>query len=512
MQDVGLKETSVIDWLERSAQLFPDKIAFSDDEETITFAQLLAQARAIGSYLAKEGILREHVGILLPRSVGQVISMMGVAYAGGCYVILDAGSPADRLSSIMDSFEPSALIVCAKTAELGESLLAGRCLRLDSLRVAAEDKTLLADVRRAVKPTSLLYVLFTSGSTGTPKGVMVTHANVLSYVRWFSTCFNISPTTIFGSQTPLYFSMSVSDVFATIRCAATMYLIPRTLFAFPVRLISWLNERQVNTLYWVPTALGIISRWDVLSVAPLQYINKVMFAGEVMPTPTLNYWMDHLPSAHFANLFGPTETTDICTYYKVTHRFSDDEPLPIGHACEGCHIAVIREDGSQATPGQEGELYVGGPFVAAGYLGDPARTRKAFVKDPFDASGEYLVYRTGDIVREGSDGELMYVSRRDTQVKRSGYRIELGEVEAAAVACQGVSSCAAVFEAAKNQIVLFYTGRGVDLVVLRAALRKRLPKYMMPDRIETLRSLPVNRNGKTDRHALLATCSAELSA
>jgi amino acid adenylation domain-containing protein len=509
MREMKSKASNVVDWLQRSANLYPDKVAFDDGTRSVTFAQLYKQSCAVATRLAREGAVREHVAILLPRSVGQVISMMGVACAGGCYVVLDDGSPADRLVSIIKTFKPAVLITCDRTAEMGETLLPGRCIRLKDACNEAPNDSLLADIHLAAKPSDLLYVLFTSGSTGTPKGVMVTHANVLAYVSWFSTCFAIGPDTVFGSQTPLYFSMSVSDVFSTICCGATLFLIPRMLFAFPVRLISWLNERKVNTLYWVPTALGIISRWDVLSVAPLKSIANVMFAGEVMPTPTLNYWMDHLPAAHFANLFGPTETTDICAYYKVTHRLADGEPLPIGHACEGCRTAIVREDGSLAAPGEEGELYVAGPFVAAGYLNDAARTRASFVQDPFDASDPRPVYRTGDIVRLGEDHEMRYVSRKDTQIKRSGYRIELGEVEAAATACAGVASCAAVFEATKNQIVLFCTGRGFDSEALTSALRARLPKYMMPDRIETLRSLPVNRNGKTDRRALLAVCSVK---
>ncbi len=500
--------TNVLQWLEESARRDPDKIAFADESEEITYSELLFQAQSVGTALASSGVLREAVAVLLPRGIGQVVSIFGVAESGGCYAILDSGSPQDRLAAIVSSFRPLSLLVCDETAELGERLLPGRCLRIEDARRVPADLALLADIRRASRPDDLLYVLYTSGSTGTPKGVMVSHANVISYVVWFARCFGIDSETIFGSQTPLYFSMSVSDLFATVRQGATMHLIPRRLFSFPVRLVQWLNERGVNALYWVPTALGLLARWDVLSVAPLHHVKKVMFAGEVMPTPTLNYWMDHLPGARFADLFGPTETTDICTYYKVTRRLRDDEPLPIGRPCEGMKAVVLGSDGRAARTGEVGELYVGGPFVARGYLGDADKTARAFVRNPLDPTDPTPFYRTGDLVRPGADGDLRYVSRADAQIKRSGYRIELGEVEAAATACEGVSSCAAVWEAARERMVLFVAGTRLDARVLHGLLKRRLPGYMMPDAVEVMASLPLNRNGKIDRRALLAACPA----
>ena len=494
---------NVLEWLEASAAVHPDKVAFADDASELTYARLERGARSVATGLARAGAVREPVAILLPRGVLQPLAMFGVAYSGGPYVVLDSGSPRERLAKIVASMRPAQLLCCDETRELGEGLLPGRCLDVRAAASLEPDDELLADVRLASSHEDLLYVLYTSGSTGTPKGVMVTHANVASYVSWFADTFGIDESTVFGSQTPFYFSMSVSDLFACVRQGATMQIVPRALFSFPVRLVEFLNERRVNTLYWVPTALQIFSRWDVLSVAPLEFVRKVMFAGEVMPTPTLNYWMDHLPEARFADLFGPTETTDICTYYKVDRRLADDEPLPIGRPCEGLRAYVLTEDGRQAKVGEEGELYVGGPFVAKGYLGDARRTMQAFVPDPLDPA-RGLVYRTGDIVRMGEDGNLRYVSRKDTQIKRSGYRIELGEVEAAAVAVEGVGSCAAVFEAARDQIVLFCTGRKLDRDRVAKALRARLPHYMVPDRIETVRTMPLNRNGKIDRHALAA--------
>ena len=192
--------TNVLQWLEESARRDPDKIAFADESEEITYSELLFQAQSVGTALASSGVLREAVAVLLPRGIGQVVSIFGVAESGGCYAILDSGSPQDRLAAIVSSFRPLSLLVCDETAELGERLLPGRCLRIEDARRVPADLALLADIRRASRPDDLLYVLYTSGSTGTPKGVMVSHANVISYVGWFARCFGIDSETIFGKR------------------------------------------------------------------------------------------------------------------------------------------------------------------------------------------------------------------------------------------------------------------------------------------------------------------------
>lgn len=500
--------TNIIEWLERDAQVYPDKTAFADDARTLSYQQLLELSQRIGTHIALQASKPGPVAILVPRGVDQPAAMMGAVQSGRPYAVLDSGSPVDRLQAIVQKLQPAAVVATQATLEAAQQLLPGSVIDIEQAAQTPADDTLLQRIRSQSSSSDMLYALFTSGSTGIPKGVMVTHANVVAYIAWFVQAFGIDADTVFGSQTPFYFSMSVSDVFATLQTGATMHIIPKSCFSFPATLVNFLNERQVNTIYWVPTALGLLARWDALSVMELPYLRQVLFAGEVMPTPALNYWMDHLPNASFANLFGPTETTDICTFYKVARRFADDEPLPIGRACEGCTLHIVRADGQPAAPGEEGELYVGGPFVAMGYLNDPDKTAAAFVPNPLDPSDPNSVYRTGDIVRLADDGELRFVCRRDAQIKRRGYRIELGEIEASAAACSGVDSCAAVFVASTQKVVLFYTGRKVQPDQLMEQLQGRLPKYMMPDELQRIKNMPVNRNGKIDRHALSELCAS----
>lgn len=190
----------------------------------------------------------------------------------------------------------------------------------------------------------------------------------------------ISEKTIFGNQTPFYFSMSVTDIYATIRTGAQLHVIPKSYFSFPALLIRYLNERQVNTIYWVPSALSIVANLKVLDFMMAEHIEKVLFAGEVMPAKQLNYWRSKYPNALFANLFGPTETTDICTYYIVDREIKDTESVPIGIACDNCDSFVVTEDGRLAGIGEEGELYARGSFLAMGYYNDPDKTAAALCK------------------------------------------------------------------------------------------------------------------------------------
>jgi len=347
--------------------------------------------------------------------------------------------------------------------------------------------------------TDPLYALFTSGSTGSPKGAVVSHRNVISYISWFTQTFSIDSDTVFGSQTPLYFSMSVSDVFSTIASGAALHLLSKKMFSFPMQLIEYLNSHEVNTIYWVPSALCLLANWKIFDYCEAKNLRKILFAGEAMPTRQLNYWIAHLPNALYANLFGPTETTDICAYYILNRKLADDEPVPIGRACNNCDVFVLRENGTLAGPGEEGELYVRGSFVVPGYYGDPEKTAAAFVQNPLNPHYPEIVYRTGDLVRYDRFGDLEYICRKDFQIKHMGYRIELGEIEAAASCAEEIASCAALYDSVRDQIVFAYQAKKLTESRLMELLAKRLPSYMMPGRLIALSSMPHNANGKIDR-------------
>ena len=488
---------NIIEMLENSARKYPDKQVFADADRGIS--EFLDRVYSIGTAIVNSGFNKEPIAIIAERSVCCLEIMFGVL-AGGCfYTVIDSEMPTDRIKAIFNTLKPSAVIAMDGYAEKAADVGGVRVIEYGAATSCRADKERLSGVRKNIIDTDPAYVLFTSGSTGVPKGAAVSHRSVLAYIKWFADTFGIDENTVFGSQTPFYFSMSVSDVFSTVYAGASLTVIPKTLFSFPMKLIEFMNERRVNTIYWVPSALGIIANWKVLDYGELKYINKVLFAGEVMPVKQLNYWRSKLPDAVFANLFGPTETTDICTYYVVDREFSNDETLPIGKHCDNCDVFVVKENGTRAQDGEAGELYARGSFLALGYYNNPEKTAAAFVQNPLNKAYPETVYKTGDLVRYNENGELVYISRKDFQIKHMGYRIELGEIEAAAGAIDGISSAAAIYDSREDSIVLIYEGKQKDTAAVFQALALKLPDYMMPQRVIRIKAMPHNQNGKTDR-------------
>ena len=490
---------NIIEMLENSARKYPDKQVFADANRGISYSEFLDRVYSIGTTIVNSGFNKEPIAIIAERSVCCLEIMFGVL-AGGCfYTVIDSEMPTDRIRAIFNTLKPSAVIATDGCAEKAADVGGIRVIEYGAAASCRADKERLSGVRKNIIDTDPAYVLFTSGSTGVPKGAAVSHRSVLAYIKWFADTFGIDENTVFGSQTPFYFSMSVSDVFSTVYAGASLTVIPKTLFSFPMKLIEFINERRVNTIYWVPSALGIIANWKVLDYGELKYINKVLFAGEVMPVKQLNYWRSKLPDAVFANLFGPTETTDICTYYVVDREFSNDETLPIGKHCDNCDVFVVKENGTRAQDGEEGELYARGSFLALGYYNNPEKTAVAFVQNPLNKAYPETVYKTGDLVRYNENGELVYISRKDFQIKHMGYRIELGEIEAASGAIDGISSAAAIYDSREDSIVLIYEGKQKDTAAVFQALTLKLPDYMMPQRVIRIKAMPHNQNGKTDR-------------
>ncbi len=293
--------------------------------------------------------------------------------------------------------------------------------------------------------------------------------------------------------------MSVSDIYSTIMSGATFNIIPKINFSFPMNLIKYLNEHKINTIYWVPSALSIVANLNTFEYILPKYLKKVLFAGEVMTMPQLNIWRKYLPNIMYANLFGPTETTDICTYYVVNRKFKDNETLPIGVACENAQILLVTDEGKEAKDGEVGELYVRSSFVGNGYFNNQEKTQAAFVQNPLNKNYPEMVYKTGDIGKYNKYGEIEYLGRKDFQIKHMGYRIELGEIETNINALKGLTISACIYDTVDKQIVLFYESQTLNDEDVVNFANKKLLHYMRPNKIIKLDKMPHNANGKIDR-------------
>lgn len=496
-------ERSLLTYLERSAARYPDKRAYADVSTVYTFGEMLETARRIGSALAAEvDTAKAPIAVYLEKSAHCVAAYFGVLYSGGFYCPIDAEMPLERIRLIMQVLQPRAVITTEALAENARAAVPeAKILFFDDLAAADVNAEALAALRQNVTENDPAYVLFTSGSTGIPKGVLLPHRVLIRYLEWLDGAFELGPDDVFGNQAPLYFDISTHDIYGAAYFGACMEIIPPQLFSFPVRLVEYLNERRVTTFLWVPSAMSIVARLKTFRAVRPLYLRAIMFAGEVLPRKQLDYWAENLPDAVYANLYGPTETF-VCTGYLRRGNEPEGEPLPIGRAITDSEALVLTEDGREAKPGETGELCLRGSCLALGYYRDPTRTAESFVQNPLHDAYPDRIYRTGDLVTKDAQGDLLYVSRKDFQIKRMGYRIELGEIETAANAVDGIEECACVYLARRERITLCYEGRQLEESALRSELERRLPKYMLPDRLVYFQALPRNANGKIDRPAL----------
>lgn len=494
--------TNVTQYLQRSAELYPDKIAFQDEQQSLTFSQLERQSRKMACEIAAAigGKTRQPIGVYLPKNVACIIAFFAAAYSGNFYTPLDTAMPKARLSMILETLRPAAIITntvhCETVAEVSPHSVT---IDMEIQRDEAIDYGVVKRIQRTVIDTDPLYVMFTSGSTGMPKGVVVSHRSVIDYVEWLTETFAFSECTVFGNQAPFYFDNSILDIFSTVKNACKTVIIPEKKFLSPKRLCCYLDDVGINTIFWVPSALVLVANSGVLDTACPKGLKNILFCGEVMPTIQLNVWRRAIPNAMYANLYGPTEITDVCTYFIVDREFCDNESLPIGYPCRNTGILVLNERDEVVSNGEIGELCVRGTCLAYGYYRNPEKTDAAFTQNPLNDKYPERIYRTGDLVRYNNFGELVYIGRKDYQIKHMGHRIELGEIEVAASSYKDVKQSCALYDAEKQKIILFIAAENIEKSELYQHLKKRLPHYMLPALIVDLQTLPLNANGKIDR-------------
>ena len=517
--------------LDRAADAASDREAIRCGRESLTYGELHRRASAVASALVDGGLRRgDRVALYLPKSVDAVAAIYGAMMAGAAYVPIDPGSPVIRAATIARDCTVSAVVATPERAEGLIAELEGHRPRI--VLLADEDGSSVdmgvptLSIASAVASGSsappvpivdsdLAYILYTSGSTGSPKGVMLTHRHALTFVEWCASTIGTGPQDRFSNHAPFHFDLSVFDLYVAAYGAASVSIVPDEWAYFGRDLVRFLHEERITVWYSVPSALMMVTR-AAREGDSFPELRTVVFAGEVYPTKHLRALRTLVPDAELWNLYGPTET-NVCTYYRVEDLPEDDGPIPIGRACANTEVFALREDGGTPDAGEEGELYVRGPSVMRGYWNRPERSADVLIQDPRQPDVPDLVYRTGDLVRLREDGDYEFLGRRDHQIKSRGYRIELGEVEMALNADPRLEVAVAVavpheeWGKAIVALVVPKDGEPVTEIDVKRHAARRLPRHMVPVRVEVRSRLPRTSTGKVDRRAIADEMSSSWS-
>ncbi|MFF7965634.1 amino acid adenylation domain-containing protein [Streptomyces sp. NPDC007903] len=478
----------------------PDAPAVRDATTTLTYRELDALADSVAADLTARGIGPEdRVAVALPRNRELLVTLLGVLKAGAAYVPLDPDYPARRLTHMVEDSRPRLLLTTPEVRE--------RLPELPVPHVHVGDLTLGPTAAAASgdpDPAHPAYVIYTSGSTGLPKGVVVTHRGVGALARTHAERLRVGPGHRVLHLASVSFDAAFWEMCMGLFTGACLEIDERDALLPGPALAGTVRERGVTHLTLPPAALA------VMPPGSLPEGTTIALAGEACPPHLVHTWAR---DRHLVNAYGPTETTVCATMSAFQHAdgpLAPDRTVPIGVPVDGTRVHVLDDRLAPVPPGVVGELYVSGASLARGYHERAALTATRFVADPFDRAGGRM-YRTGDLARWTADGELVYVSRVDDQVKLRGFRIELGEIEAALTALPGIgSACAMVREDRPgDRRLVAYTvaeeGQRVpDGTELRARLAETLPDHMVPAVYVTLDTLPLTPNGKTDRQALPA--------
>lgn len=515
-------------YLDNSSVSTPQKTAITCANEKISYKELDSLSNKLANCLISYGVSRQdRVIICLKRSINSIIAINGILKADAIYVPVDSKSPVERFVKIIGDCEPSALICDNSTLmkigkDIPDSLYVFFMEHNDKSVSSLRDNYFYLDIienQSYLSPdyrnidSDIAYILYTSGSTGDPKGLMISHLNITNYIEWAVDCFKINQNENILSTAPFHFDMSTFDIYCTMKSGATLSIATEKQLLFPTKLLDYIEKEKISLWKGVSSLLMYIARTVSLSEKNLPSLNKILFAGENLPTRYLIEWMKAFPDKQFYNAYGPTEATGISTYYPIAKIPNDPlERIPIGRSCANTEVFLLKEDNTKAKYGEFGELCIRGSGLSKGYWKDEIKTKKVFCQNPINPIPGDRICRTGDIALLNKEGNYELVGRKDNQIKYMGYRIDLSEIENGLIST-GIIKDAAVVQRWSikfqfNELVaVVVADPNLSLKDLRAKVKKIIPAYMMPHRILAVEAVPRTDRGKIDRKSISAFLS-----
>ena len=467
---------NIIELLYQNYLSNPEQLALVDTNRMLTYQELYLEVVEKASYINEQGVSNSPILVKVNRSLDSVVAFFAILLSGNYYIPVDENIPEEKLTKIIAlsgakhyvSFMDDSLSICKlnwqKPAKIWE----------------------FSEFCKDFDENNYSYLMFTSGSTGEPKGVIKTHKNIIAFVDNFVETFQFLGKERIANQTPFFFDASAKDIYLTLKLGATLFIPEKVTFSLPFETVKYLNENKITYICWVPSILTMIAKTKTLSYVKPESLKYVFFVGEVFQPKYLNMWIEALPEVRYFNVFGSTEVMGVALFFEIKGLF-DKEIIPTGKPIKNNDVYL-----------EDGEIIISSEQVAKGYLnGD----NKTFRLSP---SGRQEL-ATGDYGTFDEEGNVIFLSRKDYQIKHLGYRIELQEIEASLINLEYIDNCCAIYDEQGDKIILYATLNkeleNAQRQILNDA-KEKLQFYMVPNKVIILKEMPLNDNGKVDRKKL----------
>ena len=499
------RELPVHALFQAQARATPQAVALEDGERRVSYRELDLLSDRLAGELRALGVGPEVVvGLCMQRCIGMAVALMAIFKAGGVFLALDPAHPGERLQAMLDDSTPAVLLTQAALVDRVQQIGATHPTRWLVVPDdgGAQPPEAVAEAAAASRPDQLAYLIYTSGSTGTPKAAQLMHGGLSNHVLWMIDAVDLTAGDRVLQKTSSSFDASLWEFFAPLCCGATLVIAEPDVHQDMHRLAEAIRAQDISVVQFVPSELRVLL--GELGRTACPRLRYVLSGGEAMDRALAVSFRQALPGVRLGNFYGPTEATVDSAWYEVGEHLPERATVPIGRPITNAQLYVLDARLQPQPVNVAGELYVGGLGVGRGYHRRPELSAERFVPNPF-RPGETM-YRTGDTARWLDDGVVEFIERRDDQVKLRGFRIELGEIESALAACDQVRLSAVVLRevaAGRQELVAYVVPKGpADPDSLRAALKARLPDYMIPSGFVILPELPRLANGKLDRARL----------